>query len=81
MPGNQAAVDAAIARIGGKPSLKFAEPKRPKEDIFQEALKELHSDAASAATTKKAAAKKPAAKKAAAKKVAKKPAAKKKAPS
>jgi small subunit ribosomal protein S16 len=47
--------------IGGKNTLKFAEEKRSKEDIFQEALKELHSDAASAATTKKAAAKKAAA--------------------
>ena len=47
--------------IGGKNTLKFADEKRSKEDIFQEALKELHSDAASAATTKKAAAKKAAA--------------------
>ncbi len=47
--------------IGGKNTLRFADEKRSKEDIFQEALKELHSDAASAATTKKAAAKKAAA--------------------
>jgi len=44
--------------IGGKPTLKFAEPKRSKEDIFQDALKDLHSEDKAAATTRKAAAKK-----------------------
>lgn len=44
--------------IGGKSTLKVAEPKRSKEDIFQDALKDLHSETKAAATTKKAAAKK-----------------------
>ncbi|MDX6276116.1 MAG: small subunit ribosomal protein [Nocardioidaceae bacterium] len=47
--------------IGGKNTMRFADEKRSKEDVFQEALKELHSDAASAATTKKATTKKAAA--------------------
>ena len=45
--------------IGGKNTMKFAEEKRSKEDIFQDALKELHAgESKSEATTKKAAAKK-----------------------
>jgi len=44
--------------IGGKNTMKFADEKRTKEDIFQDALKDLHSEAKSDATTKKAAAKK-----------------------
>ncbi|MBC7633086.1 MAG: 30S ribosomal protein S16 [Flavobacterium sp.] len=48
--------------IGGKNTMKFAEEKRSKEDIFQDALKEMHSESKSDATTKKAAAKKAAAK-------------------
>ena len=47
--------------IGGKNTMKFAEPKRDKEEIFQEALKELHSDNKADAVTRKAAAKKAAA--------------------
>ena len=42
--------------IGGTSTLKFAEEKRSKEDIFQDALKELHSEPKSDAVTKKAAA-------------------------
>ena len=48
--------------IGGKNTMKFADEKRSKEDIFQDALKELHSESKSDATTKKAAAKKAAVK-------------------
>ncbi|MRJ76880.1 30S ribosomal protein S16 [Aeromicrobium sp. SMF47] len=44
--------------IGGNNTMKFAEEKRSKEDIFQDALKELHSESKSEAVTKKAAAKK-----------------------
>ncbi|AWB92809.1 30S ribosomal protein S16 [Aeromicrobium chenweiae] len=44
--------------IGGQNTMKFAEEKRSKEDIFQDALKELHSEPKSDAVTKKAAAKK-----------------------
>ena len=44
--------------IGGKNTMKFADEKRSKEDIFQDALKELHSEPKSDAVTKKAAAKK-----------------------
>jgi small subunit ribosomal protein S16 len=44
--------------IGGTNTMKFAEEKRSKEDIFQDALKELHSESKSDAVTKKAAAKK-----------------------
>jgi small subunit ribosomal protein S16 len=44
--------------IGGKNTMRFAEEKRSKEDIFQDALKDLHSESKSDATTKKAAAKK-----------------------
>jgi small subunit ribosomal protein S16 len=44
--------------IGGNNTLKFAEEKRSKEDIFQDALKDLHSEPKSDAVTKKAAAKK-----------------------
>ena len=44
--------------IGGKNTMKFAEAKRSKEDIFQDALKELHSEPKADAVTKKAAAKK-----------------------
>jgi small subunit ribosomal protein S16 len=44
--------------IGGKNTMRFAEEKRSKEDIFQDALKELHSEPKTSATTKKAAAKK-----------------------
>ncbi|MEO6604806.1 MAG: 30S ribosomal protein S16 [Aeromicrobium sp.] len=47
--------------IGGKNTMKFAEPKRDKEEIFQEALKELHSDNKADAVTRKAAATKKAA--------------------
>lgn len=43
--------------IGGTSTLKVAEPKRSKEDIFQDALKDLHSETKAAATTKKASAK------------------------
>jgi small subunit ribosomal protein S16 len=42
--------------IGGKNTLKFAEEKRSKEDIFQDALKDLHSEPKADAVTKKAAA-------------------------
>ncbi|NRQ50241.1 30S ribosomal protein S16 [Aeromicrobium stalagmiti] len=44
--------------IGGKNTMKFAEEKRSKEDIFQDALKDLHSEPKTDAVTKKAAAKK-----------------------
>jgi small subunit ribosomal protein S16 len=44
--------------IGGNNTMKFAEEKRSKEDIFQDALKDLHSEPKADATTKKAAAKK-----------------------
>jgi small subunit ribosomal protein S16 len=44
--------------IGGNNTMKFAEEKRSKEDIFQDALKDLHSEPKAEATTKKAAAKK-----------------------
>ncbi len=44
--------------IGGTSTLKVAEPKRSKEDIFQDALKDLHSEPKADATTKKAAVKK-----------------------
>jgi small subunit ribosomal protein S16 len=44
--------------IGGNNTMKFAEEKRSKEDIFQDALKDLHSEPKSDAVTKKAAAKK-----------------------
>jgi small subunit ribosomal protein S16 len=44
--------------IGGTSTLKFAEEKRSKEELFQDALKDLHSEPKTAATTKKAAAKK-----------------------
>jgi small subunit ribosomal protein S16 len=44
--------------IGGKNTMKFADEKRSKEDIFQDALKELHSEPKADAVTKKAAAKK-----------------------
>ena len=40
--------------IGGKNTMKFAEEKRSKEDIFQDALKDLHSEPKTAAVTKKA---------------------------
>ncbi|KAA1398048.1 30S ribosomal protein S16 [Aeromicrobium ginsengisoli] len=50
--------------IGGKNTMKFAEEKRSKEDIFQEALKDLHNEPKADATTKKAAAAKKAAAKA-----------------
>jgi len=50
--------------IGGKNTMKFADEKRSKEDIFQDALKELHSEPKADATTKKAAAAKKAAAKA-----------------
>ncbi|MEV7396865.1 30S ribosomal protein S16 [Aeromicrobium sp. NPDC092404] len=50
--------------IGGKNTMKFADEKRSKEDIFQEALKELHNEPKADATTKKAAAAKKAAAKA-----------------
>ena len=42
--------------IGGKNTMRFAEEKRSKEDIFQDALKDLHSEPKASATTKKAAA-------------------------
>jgi small subunit ribosomal protein S16 len=41
--------------IGGQNTLRFAEEKRSKEDIFQDALKDLHSEPKADATTKKAA--------------------------
>ena len=44
--------------IGGKNTMKFADEKRSKEDIFQDALKELHAEPKADAVTKKAAAKK-----------------------
>ncbi|MET1039108.1 MAG: 30S ribosomal protein S16 [Aeromicrobium sp.] len=44
--------------IGGKNTLKFAEEKRSKEDIFQDALKDLHSEPKASAVTKKATTKK-----------------------
>ena len=44
--------------IGGKNTMRFAEEKRSKEDIFQDALKELHAEPKADAVTKKAAAKK-----------------------
>ena len=44
--------------IGGKNTLKVADEKRSKEDIFQDALKDLHSEPKASAVTKKAAAKK-----------------------
>ena len=44
--------------IGGNNTMKFAEEKRSKEDIFQDALKELHAEPKADAVTKKAAAKK-----------------------
>ncbi|MCW2769585.1 MAG: ribosomal protein [Aeromicrobium sp.] len=44
--------------IGGNNTMKFAEEKRSKEDIFQDALKDLHSEPKAEATTKKAATKK-----------------------
>ena len=50
--------------IGGTNTMRFAEEKRSKEDIFQDALKELHSEPKADATTKKAAAAKKAAAKA-----------------
>jgi small subunit ribosomal protein S16 len=50
---------------GTEGTLKVAEPKRDKLDIFNEALKEAHGDASGEAVTKKAAAKKAPAKKAA----------------
>ncbi len=43
---------------GTEGTLKVAEPKRDKLEIFNEALKEAHGSAGAAATTKKAAAKK-----------------------
>ena len=46
---------------GAEGTLKVAEPKRAKQDIFNEILKETHSDLGGEATTsKKAASKKPA---------------------
>jgi small subunit ribosomal protein S16 len=53
---------------GTEGTLKVAEPKRDKLDIFNEALKDAHGDTSGEAVTKKAAAKKPA------KKAAEKPA-------
>lgn len=40
--------------IGGTSTLKVAEAKRSKEDVFQDALKDLHSEPKAGATTKKA---------------------------
>ena len=45
---------------GTEGTLKVAEPKRDKLDIFNEALKDAHGEASGEAVTKKAAAKKPA---------------------
>jgi small subunit ribosomal protein S16 len=45
---------------GTEGTLKVAEPKRDKLDIFNEALKDAHGDSSGEAVTKKAAAKKPA---------------------
>ena len=53
---------------GTEGTLKVAEPKRDKLDIFNEALKDAHGESSGEAVTKKAAAKKPA------KKAAEKPA-------
>jgi small subunit ribosomal protein S16 len=50
---------------GTEGTLKVAEPKRDKLDIFNEALKDAHGDSSGEAVTKKAPAKKAAAKKAA----------------
>jgi small subunit ribosomal protein S16 len=50
---------------GTEGTLKVAEPKRDKLDIFNEALKDAHGDSSGEAVTKKAAAKKAPAKKAA----------------
>jgi small subunit ribosomal protein S16 len=58
---------------GTEGTLKVAEPKRDKLDIFNEALKDAHGDSSAEAVTKKAAAKKTAPKKGA-EKVADKPA-------
>jgi small subunit ribosomal protein S16 len=44
--------------IGGNNTMKFAEEKRSKEDIFQDALKDLHSEPKASAVTKKATTKK-----------------------
>jgi len=52
---------------GTEGTLKVAEPKRDKLDIFNEALKDAHGDSSGEAVTKKAAAKKAAPKKAAVK--------------
>ena len=59
-----AALHKITGDIGGKNTMKFAEEKRSKEDIFQEALKDLHNEPKADATTKKAAAAKKAAAKA-----------------
>ncbi|GAB3266778.1 30S ribosomal protein S16 [Nocardioides dilutus] len=45
---------------GTEGTLKVAEPKRDKLEIFNEALKDAHGDSSGEAVTKKAAAKKPA---------------------
>ena len=58
---------------GTEGTLKVAEPKRDKLDIFNEALKDAHGDTSGEAVTKKAAAKKTAPKKTA-EKAAEKPA-------
>ena len=55
---------------GTEGTLKVAEPKRDKLEIFNEALKDAHGESTGEAVTKKAAAKKTAAKKAAATKPA-----------
>ncbi len=39
--------------IGGTSTLKVAETKRSKEDVFQDALKDLHSEPKAGATTSK----------------------------
>jgi small subunit ribosomal protein S16 len=44
--------------IGGNNTMKFAPEKRSKEDIFQDALKELHAEPKASAVTKKATTKK-----------------------
>lgn len=55
-----AAILKITGDIGGTSTLKTPEPKADKEALFQAALKELHSEPAGDATTKKAAKKAPA---------------------
>jgi small subunit ribosomal protein S16 len=50
--------DGRVIEEIGTYNPKFADEKRSKEDIFQDALKDLHSEPKASATTKKAAASK-----------------------